>query len=278
METENLSPPEAPSAYLDLLQRTLLGLNWDEGTRPIQTSFIRSRFKRLAVALASHVLRGYNVELTHRDPGWLAKRTRGIDWPNRAWSMIGVRRMDQLRVAAETAIREEIPGDFLEAGVWRGGAAILLRGVLLAEGDSKRVVWCADSFNGLPLPEHEADLGDPHHTYRELAISLEQVKENFRTFSLLDEQVKFLPGWFRDTLPAAPIERLAILRLDGDMYGSTRDALAALYHKVSPGGFIIVDEFGHPPCRQACLDCLTEHGHEPEIHEIDHTGVFWRKP
>jgi len=72
-----------------------------------------------------------------------------------------------------------------------------------------------------------------------LAVSLERVQDNFRRYGLLDRQVRFLKGWFRDTLPAAPIERLAILRLDGDLYESTIQALGALHGKVSAGGVVM---------------------------------------
>ena len=122
-----------------------------------------------------------------------------------------------------------------------------MRAVLKAYGDCSRKVWLADSFCGLPQPDparYPVDQGDTLWTYKELAISLEEVKTNFSRYGLLDEQVAFLPGWFRDTLPAAPINQLAVLRLDGDLYESTMDALTALYHKVSPGGFVIVDDFG----------------------------------
>jgi len=76
-----------------------------------------------------------------------------------------------------------------------------------------------------------------------LAVPLEEVQALFRRYDLLDAQVRFLKGWFKDTLAGAPIERLALLRLDGDLYESTMDALVPLYDKVSPGGFVIVDDY-----------------------------------
>ncbi len=207
-------------------------------------------------------------------------REIGSDWPSVAHSMIGNRRMGNLRMACEDAIAERIPGDFIETGVWRGGACILMRAVLKAYAVTDRRVWVADSFEGLPPPTPEkypADRGDNSFEYRELAVSLEQVKANFAKYDLLDEQVQFLKGWFKDTLPAAPIERLAVLRLDGDLYESTMDALHALYHKVSPGGFVIVDDFILPKCRAAIADFRKSKGITEEIIDIDGAGVFWRK-
>ena len=188
--------------------------------------------------------------------------------------------MSSLRRACEDVIAERIPGDFIETGVWRGGACILMRAVLKAWNVTDRCVWVADSFEGLPPPtpdKYPADRGDNSFEYRELAVSIEQVRENFAKYELLDAQVRFLKGWFKDTLPSAPIERLAILRLDGDLYESTMDALNALYHKVSPGGFIIVDDFILPKCRAAIADFRRARGISEDIIDIDGAGVYWRK-
>ncbi len=209
------------------------------------------------------------------------KRVAGLDWPSHACSMIGAQRMLQLQRAAEFVLDHGIPGDFIETGVWRGGACILLRAVLRARNVKDRVVWLADSFAGLPPPDPErypADGGQRLHEYRQLAVPLEDVRENFRRFGLLDQQVRFLPGWFRDTLPDAPIERLAILRLDGDLYESTIQALEALYDRVSPGGFVIVDDFGvFPNCRQAVADFRAARAIEDPIRDIDGSGVYWQR-
>ena len=120
--------------------------------------------------------------------------------------------------------------------------------------------------------------GDQHHTQIELAISVEQVEENFRRYDLLDDQVKFLKGWFSDTLPTAPIEKIAVLRLDGDMYASTMDALEPLYDKVPVGGYVIVDDYGAvKACAEAIHDFRDARGITDELVEIDWAGVYWRK-
>ena len=156
------------------------------------------------------------------------------------------------------------PGDLIETGVWRGGATIFMRAILKARGVTDRLVWVADSFAGLPPPDtarYPQDEGITLHQFPQLAVPLERVQDNFRRYGLLDEQVRFLKGWFRDTLPTAPIERLAILRLDGDLYESTIQALDSLYHKLSVGGFVIVDDYGNvAACRQAVHDFRAEHG------------------
>lgn len=196
--------------------------------------------------------------------------------------MIGQVRLRNLRRLAQQVVVEGVPGDFIETGVWRGGACILMRSVLKAYGLSDRRVFVADSFEGLPPPNpgsYPADAGDVHFQFEELAVSIDQVKANFAKYDLLDEQVVFLKGWFKDTLPTAPIEQLAILRLDGDMYESTMDALRNLYDKVSPGGFVIVDDYGCVAgCRLAVTDFRRERGIADPIIDIDGWGVYWRKP
>ncbi len=144
-----------------------------------------------------------------------------------------------------------------------------------------RRVWLADSFEGLPPPDVElypADEGSIFHTYSDLAVSIEEVKCNFEKYGLLDDQVVFLKGWFQDTLPTAPLERLAILRLDGDMYQSTIVPLDSLYDKISVDGYVIVDDYHVvEQTKKAVHDFLGKKGISPQIEEIDGVGVFWRK-
>jgi O-methyltransferase len=208
-------------------------------------------------------------------------RRIGQDWPAVAHSMVGQRRMDNVQACVEDVVRRGVPGDLIETGVWRGGTTIFMRSILEAYGAHDRRVWVADSFEGLPKPDAERyphDAGDTFHTYPELAISLEKVQENFARYGLLDDQVRFLKGWFKDTLPTAPIEQIAVARLDGDMYESTMDALKALYPKLSIGGYLIVDDYGAVPgCKEAVEEYRREHGITEAIVEVDWTGVYWRR-
>lgn len=210
-----------------------------------------------------------------------ARRGVGRDWPSQAETMIGTARMKNLRSLVTRALDENVPGDLIETGVWRGGACIYMRGILAAVGDTRRRVFVADSFRGLPLPDEEAfpaDAGDPHHTFDQLAVSRAEVEANFRRYALLDEQVVFLEGWFKDTLPAAPIDQLAVLRLDGDMYGSTMDALNALYFKVSPGGYVVVDDYVLKACAKAVDDFRSRHGISAPMHDVDGAAIWWQVP
>jgi O-methyltransferase len=276
------APPltDAQRLYLDLLKkcltRTILGAEDWQLFEPRRGTLLRAFYAPVAA-----FLRRQGLRLARPVPFDRAKREVGLDWPAQAETMVGLRRLENLETLVVDLVRRGVPGDLVETGVWRGGAAIFMRGVLKALGDGERRVWACDSFAGLPRSDpqkYAADAGDPHWSFAELAVPLEEVKANFARYGLLDDQVRFLPGWFRDTLPSAPFRHIGLLRLDGDMYESTHVALESLYPKLSPGGYLVVDDYGAiPACRQAVTDYRTEHGIDEPIQEIDWTGVYWRR-
>lgn len=209
-------------------------------------------------------------------------RTIGKDWPRDAHTMVGLTRLDNLQTIVETVLAEAVPGDLLEAGVWRGGASIFMRAVLKAHGVTDRVVWVADSFQGLPPPNPELypqDREDRHYEYADiLGVSLAQVQANFARYQLLDDQVRFIPGWFSQSLSQATVERLALLRVDADMYESTLDALGYLYPRLSPGGYVIIDDYhAISACKQAVTDFRRDESIHDEIHTIDWAAAYWRR-
>jgi len=226
----------------------------------------------------------------HDDPdvarfirGFIAHYVRGD-----AVTMLPAARLDNIRSCVERALSEGVAGDLIECGAWRGGATIFMRALLKARGAPERRVWVADSFQGLPEPDGERFPREAaaHQSrtmvevYRRFAVPLEEVKANFARFGLLDEGVRFLPGWFEETLPAAPIEELALLRIDGDYYASTRQALESLYPKVSAGGYVIVDDYGEDAwthCRRAVDEFRREAGIADELVAVDSKCVFWRR-
>ncbi len=215
-------------------------------------------------------------------PSYIRKlRENGQDWPLIAHTMIGMKRLDNLQYCVERVIAEGVPGDLIETGVWRGGAAIFMRAILKAHEVTNRRVFVADSFEGLPAPnprQFPQDADDSHHENAYLAVPLEEVKMNFKRYELLDEQVIFIKGWFRDTLPEIPTDLFAVLRLDGDMYESTWDALTNLFPKLSVGGYVIIDDYKVVPgCCAAVEDFRRKHGIVDEIHEIDWAGVYWQR-
>jgi Macrocin-O-methyltransferase (TylF)/Coenzyme PQQ synthesis protein D (PqqD) len=273
--------------YLELLKRALVNLIYVEH---------EMRMEQLDTqGLSGERLDDQRLlrDIRYRYPERYAKRLEnklvGASWFRKtppysqtAHTLIGLKRLDNLEYCARRVFADGVPGDFLEAGVCQGGASILLRALQVAFDEGGRTTWVADSFQGVPPPTSEPDrdldldLSEPNAPW--MAISLEAVQDNFRTYNMLDDGVRFLPGWFSDTLPEAPIERLAILRLDGDLYESTRDVLDNLYDKVSPGGFVVVDDYAaYPPCRQAVEEFRAERGITARLRRIDWDGMYWQR-
>ena len=207
-------------------------------------------------------------------------RAIGADVPSEAVTMIGLARLNNVRSLVERALLEETPGDLVETGVWRGGATIMMRGVLAAHGVTDRTVWACDSFAGLPESDVESFPVDAFWAKGAslFAVPQDEVRRNFERFGLPDDQVRFVEGWFSDTLPTAPIESIAVLRLDGDLYESTSDALTHLYPKVSPGGFVIIDDYVLESCRLAVDDYRSAQGITAEMRAVDWNASWWQKP
>ena len=274
--TARHSPATPEELYLDLLKKCLTRYLFADGRRSTSDR-IQRRISRGVSPWLGRIGHGLPQSI-HVDPD---QRADGRDWPADAETMVGLHRLDNLESCIVDVLRRNVPGDLIETGIWRGGAAIFMRGVLKAYGDEERVVWAADSFDGLPRPDaqtYPADRGNKYWRSKFLAVSLDEVRSNFERYGLLDDRVRFLRGWFRDTLPSAPIEQLSVLRLDGDLYESTMVALRALYPKLSIGGYVIVDDWGaFPGCRAAVEEFRAEHGIGDELHSMDWSGSFWRR-
>lgn len=200
-------------------------------------------------------------------------------WHKKNYTMIGDR-LDNLQFCIEDVLKNNIQGDMIETGVWRGGACIFMRLILKKYGVKDKIVYVADSFEGLPKPDpvkYPNDANDVHHIIDALKVSVEQVQNNFKEFGVLDDQVKFLKGWFKDTLKHTPIEKLSILRLDGDMYESTWDVLTNLYDKLSIGGYIIIDDYALTACHAAVDEFRTQNNIVEPIEYFDGGNVYWKK-
>jgi hypothetical protein len=244
--------------YLDLLKRSLTGTLFD--TEPDHD---RGDERTFVVQFAMHYIRGQAI------------------------TMLPVVRLENIRYCVEQVLRQNVPGDLIETGVWRGGACIFMHGCLKALGGTGRRVWVADSFAGLPEPDPtRAKERDFYHSdmmqiaYQRMEAGLDEVKGNFAAYNLLDDNVKFLQGLFKDTLNTPEISQLAVLRIDGDYYDSTMDALRALYHKVSYGGFVIIDDYGEDKwtdCRQAVDDFRRSLSIDDPMTGVDSKCRFWQK-
>jgi hypothetical protein len=224
----------------------------------------------------------YNDPAMHWGSFDLTRREGGGDWPATAVTMVGIQRLENLKWIAEEMIQNNIPGDFVETGVWRGGTCIYMASLFKEHGVTDRNVWVCDSFAGLPPPNpdlYPADAGDTHYTIPELAIPLEDVQANFKRYGVLDDNVKFVKGFFKDTMPTIEVEKISILRLDGDMYESTIDVLEYLYPRLSVGGYCIIDDYGIPSCAQATEDYRKKYNITDEMTFIApyKSSLYWKK-
>ena len=273
-------------SYLKLLRDSLCNLHYPrQDESPLSDSelrkaaevlgIIRERFGQHPSAQVRLMLQQITEEMA---VGWFRRNS----W--QAYTLIDQVGLDNIQRCLQQVVNSGVPGDLIECGVWRGGSCIFMRGFLRAHGERKRQVWVADSFEGLPEPDAEkSPLDAISHEFLKviggLRCGLEEVAENFRRFDLLDRQVRFLPGWFCDTLSSAPIEKLALIRLDADYYESTRDALQALYPKLSPGGFIIIDDYGSGGlgARQAVDEFRRRERIAAPMRGVNENIAYWEK-
>lgn len=199
-----------------------------------------------------------------------------------AVTLLGSTELENIQACVDEIVGKGVPGDLIETGVWRGGATIFMRGLLKAYSVNDRCVWVADSFEGLPEPDAHNFRKDAvfykfcKENWGNLAATLDEVRNNFAAYDLLDERVRFLKGWFKDTLPSAPIEALSLMRLDGDYYESTMDALTNLYDKLSIGGFVIIDDYNDGlNCREAVDHFRVQRGIQDKMASVGFLGCHW---
>jgi O-methyltransferase len=270
LSTKKETSEEIPQKiYIDFFKRILTDTVYDESIRNI---FFKN---------PNHVSKSQMMSVLDTSVDEESKTGRIFPPPQRAHTMIGLKRLDNIQSCLEDVMKNNIEGDIIETGVWRGGATIFIRMFLKEYNITDKIVYVADSFEGLPKPDpvkYPKDVNDIHHTFDFLKISSEDVQNNFKSYNLLDDQVKILKGWFKDTTQNPPFKKLSILRLDGDMYSSTWEVLENLYDKLSIGGYLIIDDYGAiTNCREAVNYFRTKRNiHEP-IEQIDWTGIFWKK-
>ena len=275
---------DAEGAYLDLLKKCLLGTIYSDTEEYHRLQLVRGSWKAKVYAPIGKLLalKSYYVhKRVSITPEMIAN---GLSWPAEGLTMIGQKRLDNVYECLKTVLEDGIEGDVIETGIWRGGTTIFMKAILKLYGSDKHL-FAADSFRGVPKPnaelypaDAEEERAEAFYKFDQLAVPLEVVQANFRRFGLLDGRVTFLEGWFKDTLPTAPITRLALLRLDGDLYESTWDALTNLYPKLQAGGFCIIDDYGGiPACKKAVHDYRDQNHISERIVGVDTSGVFWRR-
>lgn len=266
--------------YLSLLKRALGNMLYPELELQI------GHLEQGAGGLSGVELHRFQRDIAERQSedfaGVMAGKLQGTGPLRFAHTMIGLFRLSNIERCAEQVIAEGIPGDFLEAGVCRGGAAIFMRGLQVAHGAGERKTFVVDSFEGVPPSDLVRDAQYGLHLeearFPWLACSEQNVRDHFSRYDLLDSNVEFVKGWLADSLPRAAIGPLALLRIDVDLYSSTLECLDLLYDKVVEGGFVIVDDYGYLKCcRDAVDEFRARRGVSEPMQWVDGSGIYWRK-
>ena len=195
-------------------------------------------------------------------------------------------RIAALCEATRYLAQARIPGDVVECGVWRGGSMMAVARTLLQMNDTARELFLYDTFSGMPMPGEkdvtyagtpasalmrEEKRDDPSSIWCD--APLQGVKEAVFSVGYPREQTHFIEGKVEDTIPGTAPERIALLRLDTDWYESTRHELTHLFPRLSKGGVLIVDDYGHwKGARQAVDEYIAKSGARLLLNRIDYTG------
>jgi len=270
--------------YLELLAGCLLGTVHQDvfsvvgnGAMPPWRAPVRRTFRATQRLMSRY---GYEVAVRRVPRGVLEE---GRAWPLVGETMVGAARLRNVWACLDTVLREGLEGDFIEAGVWRGGCCIYAAAVLeTSQIPNGKRVFVADSFQGLPEADHDMHPQEsraPMSEMSRLAVSRPDVEENFRRYGVERERVSFVEGWFDESLPLLREQDWSVIRLDGDMYSSTLAALSHLYPQLVPGGFVIIDDYWEmDSCRSAVDDFRQQAGVNAPLVPVDHACVMWRRP
>lgn len=203
----------------------------------------------------------------------------------RDFTMTSPERMYALWQGVHHVLDRGVPGAFVECGVWRGGSSMVMAHALLERGDTSRALWLYDTFCGMPDPTE----GDVDFSGRSAAeqlrestatddivlayASLDEVRANMERVGYDSERVRYVPGVVEDTIPVHAPQSIAVLRLDTDWEASTRHELEHLWPRLSVGGLLVIDDYGHwAGARHAVDDYFAERDDAPLLVRVDYTG------
>lgn len=207
-------------------------------------------------------------------------------------TMVGYERLMTLYHQAVFCERNGVPGSFVECGTWKGGAVGLMALANLQHANKRRHLHLFDSFEGVPEPDAAVDGEAALAVAREvgggtdgqlvgLPLSVGTLEANKelleRTIGYDADYLHYHKGWFQNTLPerAHEVGEIAILRLDGDWYASTKICLDYLFDRVVTGGFVIIDDYGsYDGCRKAVDEFIQARGLKSFLNHVDFTGRY----
>lgn len=193
------------------------------------------------------------------------------------FSKVGLRRLRSLRRLTQELNRRGIEGDIVECGTCEGGSGALLAQTA-REGHVQRRTWLLDSFEGMP-PAGESDPKEAMEWTGLTKGSISRVRDVLRRVRVPEEDVTIVPGWFSDTLPKLPAQRIALLHIDADWYDSVTEVLDSLFDRVVPGGYVVLDDYGYwEGCSRAWHDFETRRGLSLKLTHVDSAGVYIEVP
>ena len=268
--------PKPPSKMFRMKQPNMLQEDTELGIRKLY-------LKTMVVFLSGFVFKDSPLKMPDVIQGSYKDENRriGNDWPSIGFTMIGTEGLENIQQLLEDVFKQRVQGDFLEAGVWRGGASIFAKAVIEAYGEKHRRIWVCDSFEGLPTATQNKDT-NYWSKIDALKINRETVKKNFNEVFLLDSSIHFPRGYFVYTLPCLRHQfkqngtKLAVLRADGDMYESLMDILFNLYEFVPVGGYVIIDDWFIPVAKRAVKEFREMFGIDEPINEFRGMSCFWK--
>jgi cephalosporin hydroxylase len=275
----------AASRYLELLKGALLDEHYLENELRIDyLARCVERGIKVNPVIVRDPARHQKVELRKlqaaRRAGTLDERD-GEPADYFPYTTMGRVRLDHLQGCLETIRTTAVDGDLVECGPGRGGGAIFLRGFLDAHEMDDRKVWVIDPFRASPTSNTaagpESSLPGGGLGFPDLLGDLNSVRDGFARFDLLDDRVRFLQGPPGHTVADAPIEKVSLLRIGGDLDGAIGDVLDALYDKVAVGGFVVADQYGTASVQQAVEEFRSRRGIADPIERTDWVGAYWRK-
>lgn len=200
------------------------------------------------------------------------------------YTITSTERIHALIQAVRYIVNNNIPGDFVECGVWRGGSVMAMALTLLQLSRPERTLHLFDTFSGMP-PPGEQDVDYLGRSARDIledvrySVSQEEVEATLHSTGYDRTKLRFVKGSVEETLPAEAPEAIALLRLDTDWYASIRHELTHLFPHLSPGGVIIIDDYGHWQGARLAVDEYIEHHHvRLFLHRIDYTGRIGIRP
>jgi hypothetical protein len=199
-------------------------------------------------------------------------------------TMVTHQRMNNMFELTKYCEKNNIKGDYVECGVWKGGV-VAICAYVKNKYHSKKNIWLFDSFEGLPEPSRDDGKEAIHYargksdgklvTINKCVSTLNDVKKLFKENNISWNHVIVKKGWFQDTIPKNTIRNIAILRLDGDWYESTKICIDNLYEKIIPNGFLIIDDYYRwKGCKKAIDEYFNKQKITPTYHRIDADSVY----